>query len=526
CKGISKPVSTVKVKGKTASQMAEDASLLIASDIHEQWRKRVFTEEKEEKEENKEVEKETDEDNENENSKPHGCESKHDPELVARTTEYKDLPKDLKYKVDTLARVAVRTLLRKSDKEPSALLFDYMFDPTMNTDTSSGLYLCGKDDEEKMDKCKEVIELARKHVPEPFVGKNFPATFHAFLSSNAIDASIYSLHAHLPRYVRVLNHTTHTPASLASLAAQLTQQAGCPVTPVPGVPGFLSIADSSVRLSQLSNRAVLGMDVSSGIAAYALGCQSGDNVLDLCCAPGAKLLLLAELVGPQGSVTGVDVAAHRLATCRSLLAKHPDARARVRLYLADGTEFAQGAPQKGWWDPEVLRKAAAGHAAAQQPWHASKMLRSAYACNGLAPYDRVLVDAECTHDGSLGHVLKYKRLGWQGLENIAGRAADAPGLQLRLLENGWRLLRVGGTLVYSTCSLAPEQNEMVVMRFLQNHAAGEAVVEEVDVPLVRGEPWVPGEMPEGFERLRGVVRLDPRVSGCSGMFIARIRKLS
>ncbi|KAJ1719765.1 hypothetical protein LPJ53_005528 [Coemansia erecta] len=359
--------------------------------------------------------------------------------------------------------------------------------------------------------------------------ENFPSSFHAFLATNAIDASIYSLHAHLPRYIRVLNHATYPPAELATLTHELQARAGCAVTPVPGVPGFLAIADGSVRLAQLSSSAVLGMDVSSGIAAQALGCQPGDNVLDLCCAPGAKLLMLAELVGSRGSVTGVDVAAHRLATCRSLLAKHPDARARVRLYLADGTVFDQRAPPEGWWDPEVLRKSAGGYPAAQRPWHASKLLRSAYACSsgsGQALYDRVLVDAECTHDGSLAHVLKYARLGWQKLEDLAARAADAPALQLRLLENAWRLLRPQGTLVYSTCSLSPEQDEMVVAAFLRTRGPEEAVVEDIDVPLRRAEAWVPeGDAPGVFGRLGGVVRLDPRVSGCSGMFIARIRKL-
>ncbi|KAJ2375819.1 hypothetical protein IW150_002332, partial [Coemansia sp. RSA 2607] len=296
---------------------------------------------------------------------------------------------------------------------------------------------------------------------------NFPPTFHAFLSSNAIPPSIYALHAQLPRYIRILNHTNHTPASLTALTLQLSEKANCTVTPT-GLPGFLAIPDPTVRLSQLQTNQVVGMDISSGIAAYALDCHAGDNVLDLCCAPGAKLLLLAELVGPRGSVTGVDVADHRLATCRRLVAKHArGARASIRLYLADGTQFDERAPAPGWWDPEVLRRSAQGKPAVRRPWHAGKLLRSAYACSGKTPYDRVLVDAECTHDGSLAHVLKYARLGWAGLEQIAQRAPAVPQLQLRLMENAWRLLRVGGLMVYSTCSLSPEQNEMVVARFLE-----------------------------------------------------------
>ncbi|KAJ1719766.1 hypothetical protein LPJ53_005529 [Coemansia erecta] len=165
CKGITKPVSSDKVKGKTASQMAEDASPLFADDIHEHWRKRVSSEKEDEKEKG-------------DDEKKYHFKVEHDAKWVAahgemcdaRTTEYKDLPRSLKYKVDTLAQVAIRTLLRKSDTEPSALLFECMFNPTMNTDTSGGLYLCGENDSEKMDRCREVVEMARKRVPESFVG--------------------------------------------------------------------------------------------------------------------------------------------------------------------------------------------------------------------------------------------------------------------------------------------------------------------------------------------------------------------
>ncbi|KAJ1851806.1 hypothetical protein LPJ73_002959 [Coemansia sp. RSA 2703] len=66
---------------------------------------------------------------------------------------------------------------------------------------------------------------------------------------------------------------------------------------------------------------------------------------------------------------------------------------------------------------------------------------------------------------------------------------------------------------------------MVVARFLERHGEDEAQVDHLEVPVPRGDAWVPEDAPEVFMRMQGVVRLDPRVSGCSGMFIARIRKL-
>lgn len=82
-------------------------------------------------------------------------------------------------------------------------------------------------------------------------------------------------------------------------------------------------------------------------------------------------------------------------------------------------------------------------------------------------YDRVLVDAECTHDGSLKHIVKFHDWGW---DTFAARVLKGmhtlPAVQLAVLTNGFRLLAPGGTLVYSTCSLTRAQNEDVVTAFI------------------------------------------------------------
>ncbi|KAJ2670445.1 hypothetical protein GGH99_006257 [Coemansia sp. RSA 1285] len=305
----------------------------------------------------------------------------------------------------------------------------------------------------------------------------------------------------------------------------MSDDAGCEVRPVAGVPGFLEIADSTVKLSQLQaykSGAIVGMDLSSGIAALALSVSPGDNVLDLCCAPGAKLLFLAEMLHndrcntgesdniARGSVTGIDISAHRAATCRS---------------LSNDMTWRKQRQAEG------------------RPWFAGKQLGSAYACCGIELYDRVLVDAECTHDGSLAHVYKYERWGWEQLDSRVindNRSASVPLLQTRLLENGWRLLKPGGILVYSTCSLSRYQNEYVLGGFLSRHPEDEACVEMVpllDSSTVAVSPiWKPENDAEWashglesqrhlFARMSHSFRLDPTVSNTSGMFVARIRKL-
>ncbi|KAJ1833168.1 hypothetical protein IWW55_002906 [Coemansia sp. RSA 2706] len=355
-----------------------------------------------------------------------------------------------------------------------------------------------------------------------------PPGYREFLAANDIDPRVYDAHATLPRYVRIVRAHSRPASELAALAAEAAADAGCAVTPDTRVPGFLRIADARVRLAQLRGyrrRDLAGIDISSGAAAWALGVRAGHNVLDLCCAPGAKLLLLSELVGAHGSVTGVDVAAHRLASCRAMVRRHAS-RHVVRLFLDDGTAFARGAPQAGWWDPQQQRgfqQNGIQQNDSPPPWFAARLLRSPFASAGAAPYDRVLVDAECTHDGSLAHV--HKHAGADALDRVAARAAHAPALQLQLLENGWRLLRARGVLVYSTCSLTTAQNELVLARFLAAHPPDQACVEPLPLADLAALPPRPVPDADVTERMRPAARLDPRVSDTSGMFIARIRKL-
>eukprot|EP00850_Spirogloea_muscicola_P020035 SM000206S06244 [mRNA] locus=s206:35340:37720:+ [translate_table: standard] len=255
------------------------------------------------------------------------------------------------------------------------------------------------------------------------------------------------------------------------------------------------------------------MDAASGAAVAALRLRPGDDVLDLCAAPGAKLCMIAEALGGTGSVTGVDVSAPRLAACRTMLVKY-GLQHRCRLFLGDGRLFARppaspvgsssscaedGSSAQGLVSqsasaspepagqgqgqpclvPSRRRKTRKERRAAQRSrrfaaaggdgggetavelfysagqWSEYRTCGSeAGGADWTGRYDKVLVDAECTHDGSLKHITKYDTWGWDTLERRfldLQRLSTLTDLQGALLANGFSQLKSGGILVYSTC---------------------------------------------------------------------------
>lgn len=133
--------------------------------------------------------------------------------------------------------------------------------------------------------------------------------------------------------------------------------------------------------------------------------------------------MISNILGSEGTgtVTGVDISSHRVATCRSLVKRYKVAE-RVRLFNADGTTFSVHAPSRVGakvlkkYDsiPEPSEKKRKGNedvplkiADRINPFHAPKTLRFDPQLRGEAfLYDKVIVDAECTHDGSILHILK------------------------------------------------------------------------------------------------------------------------
>ena len=209
-------------------------------------------------------------------------------------------------------------------------------------------------------------------------------------------------------------------------------------------------------------------DAAAALPAQLLGEVRGLRVADLCAAPGGKA---AQLLTAGAQVTAVDRAPARLARLRDNLQR---LQLTAELVCADVTE-----------------------------WNAQ-------------PFDAVLVDAPCS---STGTIRRHPDVPW--LKRPADIAALA-NLQRRLFERAVALTKPGGTLVYCTCSLEPEEGEAVVAGLL----ALDANVRRV--PITAAEIFGHAEFITGNGDLRTLPchlpDTDSRFAGLDGFFAARLRK--
>jgi 16S rRNA (cytosine967-C5)-methyltransferase len=195
-------------------------------------------------------------------------------------------------------------------------------------------------------------------------------------------------------------------------------------------------------------------DPSTSLAVELLSAQPGERVLDACAAPGGKTVMLAQQMSDRGKVIAVDASASRLERIHENIG-------RMNLTCV-----------------EVLRA------------DASRRDRLVKAI-GEEPFDRILLDVPCTNTGVLRRRPDAR---WRFSEDALRAAVD---LQRRILSACAPLLKPGGTLVYSTCSLEEEEGTGLVREWLAS--ASEFTIET--------------------EHL-----LFPPRDGCDGAFVAKIRR--
>lgn len=146
-----------------------------------------------------------------------------------------------------------------------------------------------------------------------------PPSVRAFLEGKGVDVEALASSS-LPRFVRL---NPYNPVEFDELKRQLEAandgaEIGLETTALGGVLkllGHVKIAGTPAYRSG----SIYGIDISSALAAEALGAEPGHAVLDLCCAPGAKLCTIADATKRTGILVGVDVSVERMNTCRNIV---------------------------------------------------------------------------------------------------------------------------------------------------------------------------------------------------------------
>jgi len=255
--------------------------------------------------------------------------------------------------------------------------------------------------------------------------------------------------------------------------AERLKQEGCMVEKGRRVPEALLLKKSPAigSLPSFQEGLFIMQDESSMIVSHVLGPQAGQTVLDLCAGPGGKSTHLAQLMDNKGLIVACDVHEHRLRLIEDNAARLGIRIIETRLRDAAGTDWKPG-----------------------------------------EEYDLVLVDAPCS---GLGVLRRRPDARWRKREeDIKGLAK----LQARILDNAVRLVRPGGRIVYSTCTVEPEENGEVVEIIKRKHRE----VRSLDLnPLL---PYRVEDEQEKRENALGFRQYLPFRDCMEGFFIAALEK--
>ena len=247
-----------------------------------------------------------------------------------------------------------------------------------------------------------------------------------------------------------------------SLAAELRAN-GVSVTPHGWLPGCLELAGSGdlTTLHPFLTGKLLVQDAAAALVAVVSGAKPGMRVLDVCAAPGGKSFSLAFAMRDEGSILACDL--------------HENKLVRIR----------EGAQRLG------LRCIETRAADGRMPDEAQR-----------GQYDLVVCDVPCSGLGIL-----RKKPDVRNKDEASLRAL--PTIQRAILEASAECVKPGGTLIYSTCTILPEENEAVTDAFLAGN---------------REFSYEPFSLPQPVGDTPGHLTLWPQRHGTDGFYLAKMRR--
>ncbi|CCE25092.1 16S rRNA (cytosine(967)-C(5))-methyltransferase RsmB [Methylotuvimicrobium alcaliphilum] len=281
------------------------------------------------------------------------------------------------------------------------------------------------------------------------IGSNWPEQAGHLLAENNLQAPM-TLRVNSARIGRTEYKEQLAAAQLGAIETSEYPSALILERPVPveQLPGF-------------SEGLVSVQDLAAQLSAELLDLKPNQRVLDVCAAPGGKSAHILEMQANLSGLTAIDIDANRMQKVRDTLR---------RLRLDAECIVADASQPNDWWDG--------------------------------VPYDRILLDAPCS---ALGVIRRHPDI---KLLRKPGDIAPLQQLQQKILEAVWPLLAPGGLLIYATCSILKEENELQIQRFLNHHQDATEWPIDCNWGMAR---------PQGRQILTGSQAMD-------GFYYARIRK--
>lgn len=242
------------------------------------------------------------------------------------------------------------------------------------------------------------------------------------------------------------------------------QEAGATVTAHPWLPDCWEVtgAGNIEELDAFQDGWFQVQDAAAKVAALAAGAKPGDKVLDVCAAPGGKSFAAAMAMENQGQIISCDIHPHKLSLIESSAQRL--GITCVETALADGREN-------------------------REEWNSA--------------FDLVICDVPCS---GLGIIRKKPDIRYKDPEALSG----LPRVQRAILENACNYVSSGGTLLYATCTILPEENDRVVEDFLREH------------PDFHKESF---RLTGGGEETDGSLTLWPQRHGTDGFYLCKMRKV-
>ena len=211
--------------------------------------------------------------------------------------------------------------------------------------------------------------------------------------------------------------------------------------PVPDNPNFVKV--NSLPSDALERGHCYVQDPSTTIACQLLDPKPGERILDACAAPGGKTALIAEQVKNRAFIAACDREQRRVRAMRANLQ-----RLGAQIALVEQCDWTRQSRS-------ILQSANGG-------------------------FDRVLVDAPCSNTGVMRRRVDVR---WRLTPADFGRMQER---QIAIIRAVLRLLKPGGVIVYSTCSLEPEENEEVVRRIVAETPALRLEAQKHSLPFRDG----------------------------------------